>query len=114
MRFLLLLVVLLSCISCNSFSDKKDISVTITPVFEDSLSIRAIAPITEDKLWFAADKGIVGLVDNKKPRLATIKYDSILLHFRSLAVTKNAAFVLSIANPGVLYKIGHNGSEATI
>ena len=113
MRFLLFIGISFFIISCNSFSEEKNISVSITRVFEDSLSIRAIAPVTEDKVWFAADKGIVGLINEKMPRLATIKYDSILLHFRSIAVTKNAAFVLSISNPGVLYKIGHNGNEAT-
>lgn len=113
MRFLLFIGISLILISCNSFSEEKKISVSIIPVFEDSLSIRAIAPVDEDKVWFAADKGIVGLINDKTPRLATIKYDSILLHFRSIAVTKNAAFVFSISNPGVLYKIGHNGSEAT-
>jgi photosystem II stability/assembly factor-like uncharacterized protein len=87
--------------------------VEITTVFEDSLSIRAISPVDETKVWFAANNGIVGLIDGKTPKLATIKYEDSLLHFRSIARTNNAVFVLSIANPGVLYKIGHNGNEAT-
>jgi photosystem II stability/assembly factor-like uncharacterized protein len=82
-------------------------------VFTDSLSIRAIAPIDEDRVWFAANSGKVGLIDRTVPKLATIKYEDSLLHFRSIAVTKDAVFVLSIANPGVLYKIDISGNEAT-
>ncbi|MFC7357039.1 WD40/YVTN/BNR-like repeat-containing protein [Jejudonia soesokkakensis] len=113
MRYLFSLLMVLGFISCDSFSKKDIVSVEITPVFEDSLSIRAISPVDETKVWFAADKGIVGLIDGKTPKLATIKYEDSLLHFRSIAQTKNAFFVLSIANPGVLYKIGYNGNEAT-
>jgi photosystem II stability/assembly factor-like uncharacterized protein len=82
-------------------------------VFSDSLSIRAIAPIDADRVWFAANSGKVGLIDKNVPKLATIKYEDSLLHFRSIAVTKEAVFVLSIANPGVLYKIEVSGNEAT-
>ncbi|MGK0426822.1 MAG: photosystem II stability/assembly factor-like uncharacterized protein [Ulvibacter sp.] len=82
-------------------------------MFTDSLSIRAIAPIDEDRVWFAANSGKVGLIDRTVPKLATIKYEDSLLHFRSIAVTKDAVFVLSIANPGVLYKIDISGNEAT-
>lgn len=113
MRYLFSLLLVLGFISCDSFSEKEIVSVEITPVFEDSLSIRAISPVDETRVWFAADKGIVGLIDAKTPKLATIKYEDSLLHFRSIAQTKNAVFVLSIANPGVLYKIGHNNNEAT-
>ena len=66
-----------------------------------------------NRVWFAADKGKVGLIDGDTPKLAIIKYGDSLLHFRSIATTKEAVFVLSIANPAVLYKIGFNGTEAT-
>ena len=85
----------------------------IEQVFADSLSIRAIAPIDADRVWFAANSGKVGLIDKTVPKLATIKYEDSLSHFRSIAVTKEAVFVLSIANPGVLYKIEVSGNEAT-
>lgn len=105
----LLTLLLISCSEKNqSFK-----GVEIEPIFLDSLSIRAIAPLDENRVWFAANKGMVGLIDRKTPKLATIKYDDSLLHFRALAVTKENVFVLSIANPAVLYKIGFNGNEAT-
>jgi photosystem II stability/assembly factor-like uncharacterized protein len=112
MKYILAIFFLVIFASC---SDRRpDIeSVTIQIVYSDSLSIRAIAPIDENRVWFASDMGKVGLIDGDIPKLATIKYQDSLLHFRSLAVTPNAIFVLSIANPAVLYKIDFDGQEAT-
>ena len=113
MRFFPFLLLIVGLVSCTSNNSKNFTSVDIEPIFIDSLSIRAIEPLDENRVWFAANKGIVGLIDNKQPKLATIKYEDSLLHFRSIAATDSAAFVLSIANPAVLYKIGFNGTEAT-
>src|SRR5690554_4145597 len=114
MRFLIpSILVLLILISCNRKLESEINSVNIVPVFMDSLSIRAIHPLDENRVWFAANKGKVGLIDGDTPKLAVIKYADSLLHFRSIAATSEAVFVLSIANPAVLYKIGFNGSEAT-
>ncbi len=112
MRFLFLSLVALAFVSCSG-PGKEFTRVSIEEVFTDSLSIRAIAPLDTDRVWFAANAGRVGLIDNKTPKLATIKYDDSLLHFRSIAALDQAVFVLSIANPGVLYKIGFDGTEAT-
>ncbi len=116
MRFTLILLSFIFLFSCEEEVETKFSSVEITQIFTDSISIRAIAPIDENRVWFAANKGKIGLIDGKTPKLATIKYEDSLLHFRSIATTKEAVFVLSIANPGVLYKIGFDAEisgEAT-
>ncbi|MBT0608890.1 WD40/YVTN/BNR-like repeat-containing protein [Aequorivita echinoideorum] len=113
MRYLVSLLFVFSLFSCETKPDYTFSSVEISPVFIDSLSIRAIEPINENMVWFAADKGRVGVIDGDTPRLANIKYGDSLLHFRSIASTKEAIFVLSIANPAVLYKIGVDGAKAT-
>ncbi len=113
MRYLLIVFVLFLCISCNDEAEIKFTSVKIENVFTDSLSIRAIAPIDENKVWFAANNGKVGLIDGDTPKLATIKYEDSVLQFRAIAARENSVFVLSIANPALLYKIGFNGEEAT-
>lgn len=113
MRVVLIILATTLLFSCENKTEINFNSVEITPVFIDSLSIRAIAPVDENRVWFAADRGKVGLIDGETPKLAIIKYGDSLLHFRSIATTKEAVFVLSIANPAVLYKIGFNGSEAT-
>ncbi len=114
MRFLIpSILVLLILVSCNRKVESEINFVNIVPVFMDSLSIRAIHPLDENRVWFAANNGKVGLIDGDVPKLAIIKYADTLLHFRSIAATEEAVFVLSIASPAVLYKIGFNGTEAT-
>ncbi len=106
-------MMILIFVSCNKEVDLKINSVESTSVYIDSLSIRALQPLDENRVWFAANQGKVGLIDGDTPKLAIIKYSDSLLHFRSIAATKEAVFVLSIASPAVLYKIGFNGAEAT-
>jgi len=113
MRLAIATFIVLFLFSCEKKTEIEINSVEITPVFIDSLSIRAIQPLDENRVWFAADKGKVGLIDGDTPKLAIIKYGDSLLHFRSIAATKEAVFVLSISSPAVLYKIGFNGTEAT-
>lgn len=113
MRFIIAIIAVLTLISCNEKTEFEINSVQIIPVFIDSLSIRAIHPLDENRVWFAANRGKVGLIDGDISKLAIIKYSDSLLHFRSIASTKEAVFVMSIASPAVLYKIGYNGTEAT-
>lgn len=119
MKYSAILLLLISCIACKNNNIHTISEVTVIPVFKDSLSIRAITPVNENKVWFAANKGVVGFMDKEIPKVATIRYeDSILginnlLHFRSIAKTKEAVFVLSIANPAVLYKIDYDNTKAT-
>ncbi len=87
--------------------------IKIERVYTDSVSIRALQPVDEKRVWFAGTSGKVGLIDVGVPKIATIAYEDSLLHFRSIARTKQAVFVLSIASPAVLYKIGFDGNEAT-
>jgi photosystem II stability/assembly factor-like uncharacterized protein len=113
MRYLLVILISFLLASCSLKGSKEFTSVEIIPVFQDSLSIRAIAPLDDQRLWFAANSGRVGLIDSLTPKLATIKYEDTLLAFRSIATIRNSVFVLSVANPAVLYKIGFDGESAT-
>lgn len=111
-KYFLTLFAALLLISCGNDTTSTFTSVEITPIFSDSLSVRAIAPQDATKVWFAANKGIVGLIDGKTPKVATIKYGDSILNFRAIAKSGNNVFVLSIENPAVLYKIKSNGIEA--
>jgi len=112
MRILYIIAITLLFISCADNRPSYE-NVTISNVFSDSLSVRAILPIDENRVWFAADKGMVGFIDGNIPKLATVKYEDQLLHFRSIGKNNSAIFVLSIGSPAVLYKIDFNGTEAT-
>lgn len=113
MRFLGFLAVVCFVTACSNSVESTFQAVDIERVYTDSLSIRAIAPLDANRVWFAADKGMVGLIDNGTPKLANIRYEEKLLQFRAIAATQKAVFVLSVANPGVLYKIGYENNEAT-
>jgi hypothetical protein len=116
MRILACFFVLLLFSFCSS--EKKESARSFTSIekeliFNDSISIRAIVPLDENRVWFAGNQGTVGLIDGKTPKIAVISYEDSLLHFRAVAKTNNAFFVLSIADPAVLYKIGFDGLAAT-
>ncbi|HAT66090.1 MAG TPA: oxidoreductase, partial [Flavobacteriaceae bacterium] len=70
MKLISAVLVTLLLISCSEKSKSFD-RVKIETIFTDSLSIRAIAPLNENRVWFAANKGMVGLIDGNIPKLAT-------------------------------------------
>ena len=111
-KYFITLFATILLMSCGNDTTSTFTSVEIIPVFSDSLSVRAIAPQDPTKVWFAANKGIVGLIDGKTPKVATIKYGDSILNFRAIAKSGSNVFVLSIENPAVLYKIKSNGTEA--
>lgn len=112
MRIGLTFICLLALVGCQL--DRPGFTeVEVEEVFKDSLSIRALHASSADTVWFAANNGRVGVLQDGVPKLATIRYEDSLLHFRSLAVIKDAVFVLSIGDPGVLYRIGYDGAEAS-
>lgn len=86
-------------------------SVSIETVFEDSVSIRAIEFLDVNTLSFAGSKGIYGTVDIKsgKVRANNMKYHTSIPEFRAVAHTATDFFMLSVANPALLYKTGDNG-----
>ncbi len=95
-----------------SCSQKKPVGiseVTVTTLYTDSISIRAIAP-GKGKVTFAANNGIYGVYDSLSGNTKVNKklYDTIVPAFRAVAVTNNDFFMLSIASPALLYKSGAN------
>ncbi len=111
MKYIGLVILLFGIVSCSKGEASHEFkSVEVEVVFEDSLSIRAIE-IMDGSVAFAANHGIYGLVDFRtgKAKTNVQKYDSILPEFRAVAHTTNNFFMLSVANPALLYKTGENG-----
>lgn len=109
---ILCIVFIFSCGKKETF-ELRDISkVEIETLFQDSLlSIRAIEILNDKSLAFAANNGAYGLYNSKTKlwQRSVQKYDSINLHFRSVAHTTGDFFMLSIDNPALLYKTGSDG-----
>lgn len=107
--FILLGLILASCV--DEKKQQPFQGVSITPVYEDSVSIRAITFLDSNTLAFAGSKGVYGTVDVKtqKVRANTQKYDSIIPEFRAVGNTATDFFMLSVGSPALLYKTGGQG-----
>ncbi len=111
MRFFIPIICLVFLASCEDERQGQNYTkVKIEIVYQDSLSIRAIE-LLNGSLAFAADKGVFGSVDLRTQQVRTNvqQYDSILPHFRAVGHTSQDFFMLSIANPALLYKTGERG-----
>lgn len=75
-------------------------------VYPLNSSIRALETIDKDTCWFAGSNGLVGFTSDGGSTwtLDTIRYDTILPEFRSIAVTDSAVFILSVGSPALLYR----------
>ncbi|CAZ94163.1 VPS10 domain-containing protein [Zobellia galactanivorans] len=107
--FPFLLVVLL--VSCSEKRKAPSFtSVAVQTVYEDSVSIRAIE-LMGNSLGYAGNNGVFGSIDlaTGKVMESVQEYRDSLPEFRSIAHTSSDFFMLSIANPALLYKTGDKG-----
>ncbi|PQJ78098.1 WD40/YVTN/BNR-like repeat-containing protein [Polaribacter porphyrae] len=113
-RIPLLLCSLLLVINCKKEIEVRTIeNITIQEFKVDKTSIRAIKAVDKNSVFYAGSKGDVGFKTDKGVSLNALKIkykDSIVPHFRSLAFNGKDYFVLSIANPALLYKISEGES----
>lgn len=112
--FLLMVLVLASCAEEQKYQPFQ--SVTVTPVYEDSVSIRAITFLDGRTLAFAGSNGMYGTVDvvTHKVRANVQTYDSLMPSFRAVGKTTNNFFMLSIESPALLYKTGSGGKMEVV
>jgi len=112
MRYSLTLLVVILLFSCTPEKQYQPFqSVTITPVFEDSVSIRAITYLDANTLAFAGSGGVYGTVDvnSQQVRSSIQTFDSITPSFRAVGKTTNDFFMLSVESPALLFKTGSQG-----
>jgi photosystem II stability/assembly factor-like uncharacterized protein len=72
--------------------------------------------LDQNRLWFAGSEGIYGHTNNagKSWQIDSIKTDTIVPHFRSIAVTSQAIHLLSIGSPALLYRSTDQGQSWSI
>lgn len=104
-------VMIISC--TNDYIPRNINTISITSLDIDSVSIRAINSISDQKMSFVTSKGDIGFVTNGKDLyMHKIYYDTIIPNFRSIAFNGSNFFALSIGNPALLYK--YNEIETTL
>ncbi|MFS4415268.1 WD40/YVTN/BNR-like repeat-containing protein [Maribacter sp. 2307ULW6-5] len=86
--------------------------VDITPVYTDSMSIRAIDFLDTGTLAFAGADGLFGTVGvlSGKVLASVMVHDSVAPSFRAVAHTDTDFFMLSVSDPALLYKTGEGGN----
>lgn len=99
------------CLSCKKEYQPRTIAkVTIKKFKMDSVSIRAILPLSDTKMLFAGSNGAIGFTadDGATWVREIITYnDSIRPSFRSIASNSSHTFVLSVGSPALLYKVSN-------
>jgi photosystem II stability/assembly factor-like uncharacterized protein len=87
-------------------------AVQIDTLFQDKISIRAIV-VDDGKVWYAGDKNRFGFYDLKSSKKFenTIVEDTLKIEFRSIAKTDKAIYLLSVANPALLYQVSKDGKN---
>ncbi len=117
MRYICSLIIALVLFSCAEEHKKLPFtSVEITPVFNDSVSIRAITFLDGRTLAFAGSNGVYGTVDvnSLQVRSNVQTYDSLTPSFRAVGSTSEDFFMLSIESPALLYKTGDKGKMEVV
>ena len=76
-------------------------------------SIRALEVVSEEHIWFAGSNGMFGwtMDGGDTWTIDSIKVENKAPEFRSIAVTDNAVFLLSIATPAYLFKSEDRGEN---
>ena len=103
MRYFLISCALLG-VSCNTAQPP---GIPSSTIWEFKSSIRALSLASDGGIWWAGSKGLIG---HSNDAGATWSVDTLRLSdgslpaFRSIAVTDEAAFALTIASPAVLFR----------
>lgn len=102
---LLLSILIISCKTNHVVQKSFFTNVKIDTILQDKISIRPIT-VSSDKVWYAADKNRVGVLNfvNGFKMERKINKDSLKIEFRSCAQTLNSIFILNVGNPALLYK----------
>jgi photosystem II stability/assembly factor-like uncharacterized protein len=105
----LLLITCLSVLFLRGQSD--DVQLTFEKNYLiPGTSIRAIEVDEQSNLWFAGSNGKFGKIANGNLQVDSLTYGGKRPSFRSLALRNNEAFVLSIENPALLFKLSDPGT----
>lgn len=112
----LFILFMISCSSSKKTTQSFDYSkVEIETLLSQKMSCRALL-VDGNNVWFAANNNMYGVIslENKESKLSEIKKNDLKLEFRSIAHTPDAVFVLSVASPGLLYRIDKKSQVASL
>lgn len=110
-------VLIVSCsVDKKIITDNTFTKVTIDTLLNEQISSRAIL-IDNNKIWYAGNKGKFGsisLLDKNDKYNGIIQKENLNIEFRSIAQTSRSIFILSVANPALLYKIDKKSRQVQL
>ncbi|MBL6607226.1 MAG: oxidoreductase [Flavobacteriaceae bacterium] len=105
----LLMLTFIITVSCDT--PRYFEGVRVTPLLEDEISIRAVEVVHDKEVWFAANKGRIGVYNGQEVSQIVLHHNDSLLHFRSIAHNGTHAFALTIDRPALLYRLSFDGHQ---
>lgn len=89
--------------------------IIVDTLLTEKMSCRALA-LDDNKIWYGATSGKYGYISltGKANFSAIIEKENLKLDFRSLAQTPESVFILSVANPALLYKIDKESKQINL
>lgn len=112
----LIISALYSCkVAENFISNPRFSKIIVDTLFTEKISCRALT-IDNNKVWYAANNGNYGfiLLDSSANYSKQITNENLKIEFRSIAQTSKYIFILSVANPALLYRISKNDYKVTL
>lgn len=109
-----IILVFFSCKTEDKFIPRDFNILEIETILEDSLlSIRAIDILNDGSLAFAANNNSFGLMDTNTGEwnISKHEHDSLKFSFRAVSHTATDFFMLTVANPALLFKTTNNGMQ---
>ncbi len=110
------LLMVLSLASCQNRQQTKHAAIPViqqVDSFYVAASVRALEVVDDQTVWFAGSGGHYGYTEDGGGTWTNnvIREDTLVPHFRSIAVTKQAVFLLSIGSPALLYRSTDKGAN---
>ncbi len=88
-------------------------SLTIDTLFTGKASIRSLEIGTSD-LWFGADNGRLGRIHLATGDVTLRQIDTLTSELRSIAMTRDALFILNVGSPATLFRVDLADRKETI
>lgn len=95
---------------------RTDVTIKMTEVLTDSISIRAL-DYGDGDYWFSGNDGQYGRIDaaTGKTEMSKVTFDeNESIEYRSIAVTDQYTYILSAGNPALVYKITHANNDVKL
>ncbi len=109
-RVFIIMLIMSVLVSCKTdkmlISNPRFSKISIDTLLTEKISSRAIL-IDANKVWYTGNNGNYGYIalDSTANLSGNVSKDKLKLEFRSIAQTSKHIFILSVANPALLYKI---------